>query len=230
MTAELLDLRDLVDRAAYELEGAGAMDVLRWAGEIFGSRLVIATSMQDGVLSHLAGRVVPDTDLIFIDTGYHFAETLGMRDAVGAGYPGRVLSITPVQSVREQDATYGDRLFERDPDLCCALRKREPLDRALAPYDAWVTGMRRVETPGRSDTPVVSYDEARGMVRIAPLAAWRDVDVEDYVRRHGVLTNPLLSEGFLSIGCAPCTRAVRPGEDARAGRWAGLSKTECGIH
>ncbi len=230
MTAELLDLTEVVDRAAHELEGAGAMDVLRWAGGVFGSRLAIASSMQDGVLTHLAGRVVPDADVLFLDTGYHFVETLVMRDAVAASHPGRVLSITPVQSVAEQDAAYGPRLYERDPDLCCRLRKRAPLDEALRPYDAWVTGLRHAESPDRSDVPVVSYDAARGKVRIAPLARWRDVDVADYLQRHDVLVNPLVSAGYPSIGCAPCTRAVRPGEHARAGRWAGLSKTGCGIH
>lgn len=230
MTVELLDPTELVERAAYELEGAGAMDVLRWAGETFGSRLAIASSMQDGVLTHLAGRVVPSTDVLFLDTGYHFVETLVMRDAVAATYPGRVLSITPVQSVAEQDEAYGPRLHERAPDLCCLLRKRAPLDDALRPYDAWVTGLRHAESPDRRDVPVVAYDAARGKVRIAPLARWRDSDVADYVRRHDVLVNPLVSKGFPSIGCAPCTRAVRPGEDSRAGRWAGLSKTECGIH
>ena len=140
--------------------------------------------------------------------------------------------LTPAQTVAEQDATHGRDLFARDPDQCCALRKVAPLNRALAGYDAWATGVRRLESPSRADTPVVAFDPARGKVKIAPLAVWTDDDVDAYITAHGVLLNPLLSDGYPSIGCAPCTRAVKPYEDERAGRWwwESAANRECGLH
>ncbi|HEU0088886.1 MAG TPA: phosphoadenylyl-sulfate reductase [Pseudonocardiaceae bacterium] len=217
-------------RAGRELEGAPAEEILRWAVQSFGSRLVVASSMQDAVLVHLAARVAPGMDVLFLDTGYHFAETIGTRDAVAAAYEVNVINVLPRQTVAEQDAEYGAKLHDRNPDLCCALRKVEPLERALAGYDAWVTGVRRVDAPTRADTPVVGYDTQRDKVKVAPMATWSDADVDNYIAEHQVLINPLLSMGYPSIGCAPCTRAVAPGEDPRAGRWAGLAKTECGLH
>jgi len=182
------------------------------------------------VLPHLAAQVVPGIDVIFIDTGYHFAETIGTRDAVAASYDINLITLTPRQTVAEQDTEHGPRLHDRNPDLCCGLRKVAPLDRALEAYDAWATGLRRVEAPTRAGTPVVSYDSKRGKVKVAPMAAWTDQVVENYIAEHNILTNPLLSLGYPSIGCAPCTRAVTAGEDSRAGRWAGSVKTECGIN
>jgi phosphoadenosine phosphosulfate reductase len=179
---------------------------------------------------HLVSRIRPDVPVVFLDTGYHFAETIGTRDAVQAAYPIRLLNITPVQTVAEQDAQYGPRLHDRDPDLCCALRKVEPLARALEPFAAWITGLRRVDSPTRAGVPIVEWDAKRAMVKVNPLAAWTDADIAGYVDQHGVLVNPLLQLGYPSIGCAPCTRAVAPGEDPRAGRWSGLGKTECGLH
>ncbi|HET9253766.1 MAG TPA: phosphoadenylyl-sulfate reductase, partial [Pseudonocardiaceae bacterium] len=155
---------------------------------------------------------------------------LGTRDAVAITYDVNVITLTPQQSVAEQDASYGCRLHDRDPDLCCGFRKVAPLNRALARYDAWVTGLRRAEAPTRAGAPVVSYDTRRGKVKIAPLAAWTDADVEHYIAEHGILVNPLREAGYPSIGCAPCTRAVTAGEHPRAGRWASSRKIECGIH
>ena len=168
--------------------------------------------------------------MLFLDTGYHFAETVGTADAVEVVYDVNLRRLTPEQTVAEQDVTHGRDLFARDPDRCCALRKVAPLNRALTGYDAWATGVRRLESASRADTPVVAFDPVRGKVKIAPLAAWTDDDVDAYVAANGVLLNPLLSDGYPSIGCAPCTRRVDPGQDPRAGRWAGLAKTECGIH
>ena len=222
--------RELAEAAAAELEGAGAEDVVRWALAEFGDEVCVASSMQDAVLVHLASRIRPGIPVIFLDTGYHFAETVGTRDAVEAAYPIRLIDVTPAQTVAEQDAEYGPRLFERDPDRCCALRKVEPLRRALEPYRAWMTGIRRQDATSRNDVSVVQWDDRRAMVKVNPLAAWTDDDVAGYVEQHGVLVNPLVQVGYLSIGCAPCTRAVAPGEDPRAGRWAGLAKTECGLH
>jgi phosphoadenosine phosphosulfate reductase len=215
---------------AAELEEAPAEEITRWALEEFGDAVCVASSMQDAVLVHLVSRIRPDVPVVFLDTGYHFAETIGTRDAVEAAYPIRLLNITPVQTVAEQDAQYGPRLHDRDPDLCCALRKVEPLARALEPFAAWITGLRRVDSPTRAGVPIVEWDAKRAMVKVNPLAAWTDADIAGYVDQHGVLVNPLLQLGYPSIGCAPCTRAVAPGEDPRAGRWSGLGKTECGLH
>jgi phosphoadenosine phosphosulfate reductase len=168
--------------------------------------------------------------VVFLDTGYHFAETIGTRDAVAATLPVNVVTLTPRQSVAEQDASYGKDLFARDPDLCCALRKVEPLRRGLESYDAWATGLRRAETHDRVIAPVVGWDEGKQKVKVSPLARWSDEDVERYVTEHDVLLNPLQFDGYPSIGCWPCTRRVAPGEDPRSGRWAGTAKTECGIH
>jgi phosphoadenosine phosphosulfate reductase len=141
-----------------------------------------------------------------------------------------LIPITPVQTVAEQDAEYGPDLYKRDPDLCCNLRKVQPLNRLLQDYDAWATGVRRAETRNRVIAPVVGWDARKGKVKVSPLARWTDDDVERYVAEHGVLVNPLLFDGYPSIGCAPCTRRVAPGDDPRSGRWAGTGKTECGIH
>ena len=225
-----LDLELLARRAGRELDAAPAQEVVRWAARTFSTRFAVASSLQDAVLVHLVSHTVPGVDVLFLDTGYHFAETLGTRDAVAAAYDVNLITLTPRQTVAEQDASEGPRLHDRDPDRCCGLRKVAPLDRALARYDAWATGLRRAEAPSRAGTPVVSYDGARGKIKIAPIAAWSDQDVEDYITEHGILINPLRSAGYPSIGCAPCTRAVTAGEDPRAGRWAGVAKTECGIH
>jgi phosphoadenosine phosphosulfate reductase len=222
--------RELAEAAAARLEGAPAEDVVRWAVGAFGDGLCVASSMQDAVLVHLASRIRPGIPVVFLDTGYHFAETIGTRDAVEAAYPVQLINVTPVRTVAEQDAEHGPRLYERDPDRCCALRKVEPLHRALQPYRAWMTGIRRQDDAAREAVPVVQWDAKRAMVKVNPLVAWTDDDVAGYIEQHGVLVNPLVQLGFLSIGCAPCTRAVAPGEDPRAGRWAGFAKTECGLH
>lgn len=223
-------LEDLAFEAGGELEGAHPMEVLAWAGTTFGQGVVVASSMGDEVLVHLAARAIPGVELLFLDTGYHFAETLGTRDAVAATLDVKVLTMLPRRTVAEQDAENGPRLHERDPDRCCALRKVEPLDRGLAPYAAWVTGMRRDDAPTRVAVPVVGWDAKRGKVKINPLATWTAQDVARYADEHAVLLNPLRQLGYASIGCAPCTRAVQPGEDPRAGRWSGTAKTECGLH
>ncbi|MGQ0774145.1 MAG: phosphoadenylyl-sulfate reductase [Pseudonocardiales bacterium] len=227
---ERSSLEQLAGRAGRELEGAPAAEIVCWAVQTFGARFAVASSMQDAVLVHLVSQLAPGVDVLFLDTGYHFAETIGTRDAVAATYDINLITLTPGQSVAEQDAEHGPKLHDRNPDLCCGLRKVAPLNRALANYDAWATGLRRVEAVTRADTPVVSYEPKRGKVKLAPLAAWTDADVDDYVAEHGILLNPLLTAGYPSIGCAPCTRAVAAGEDPRAGRWAGSVKTECGLH
>ena len=224
------ELRRIASRAAGQLDGAPADAVLDWAAAEFGERFAVATSMQDAVLTHLASRSLPGVDVLFLDTGYHFEETLQTRDAVASTYDVTLRTLEPSQSVAQQDATYGANLFERDPDLCCTLRKTHPLDEALDGYEAWATGVRRSEAITRRDTPVVSFDERRERIKVAPIVAWSDADVEAYIAEHAIVTNPLLTQGYPSIGCATCTRRVAPGEDARAGRWAGRDKVECGIN
>jgi phosphoadenosine phosphosulfate reductase len=223
-------LEALARRAGTEFDGAPAEEILGWAGAQFGATWCVTSSMADAVLPHLAARVQPGVDVIFLDTGYHFAETIGTRDAVAATLPVTVRTITPRRSVAEQDADLGARLYERDPDRCCAMRKVEPLARALEPYVAWASGLRRDEAPSRAGTRVIDWDPKRGMVKLNPLAAWTQDDVDTYIASHGVLVNPLAFDGYASIGCEPCTRRVGAGEDARAGRWAGSAKTECGLH
>jgi len=202
---------------------------VRWASQTFDS-LVLMSSMGDEALVHLASEAAPGIEIAFIDTGYHFAETLGTAAAFGAGRPLVLLTVTPELTVAEQDATHGPRLYERNPDLCCALRKIQPLERTLAGRDAWITGMRRVDAPTRKDIEIIGVDAKRGMVKLNPLALWTQEQTDEYVQRHDVLLNPLRDAGFTSIGCAPCTRPTAAGEDPRAGRWSGHGKTECGLH
>ena len=224
------ELRELVSHVGAELELAPAEHIIEWAAATFGDRFCITSSMADAVLAHLASSVVPDIDVVFLDTGYHFAETIGTRDAVAATLPVNLVTIRPKQTVAEQDAAHGSELYRTDPDLCCQLRKVAPLAAALEQYDAWATGLRRAETHNRVIAPVVGWDARKSKVKVSPLARWSDDQVERYVADNGVLVNPLVHDGYPSIGCLPCTRRVAPGEDARSGRWAGTAKTECGIH
>ena len=224
------ELKEIVSHVGAELELAPAEDIIEWAVATFGARFCVTSSMADAVLTHLASQVAPGIDVVFLDTGYHFAETIGTRDAVAATLPVNLLTVTPAQTVAEQDAAYGPDLYRRDPDLCCALRKVAPLQDALAGYDAWATGLRRAETHNRVIAPVVGWDEKRQKVKVSPLARWSDDEVARYVQEHGVLVNPLQYDGYPSIGCWPCTQRVAPGQDPRSGRWAGTGKTECGIN
>jgi phosphoadenosine phosphosulfate reductase len=212
-------METLAAEAAEALKGASADEVIKWAAETFGSRLCITSSMTDAVIMDLASRHIPGIDVLFLDTGYHFAETIGTRDAVSVVYPVNVINVTPPTTVEEQDAELGPKLYARNPDLCCYLRKVVPLEQSLEPYDAWVTGVRREETDAR-----------RQMVKVNPIVEWTQQDVDDYIREHGVLVNPLVYDGYPSIGCRTCTARVEAGADPRSGRWAGTAKTECGIH
>jgi phosphoadenosine phosphosulfate reductase len=224
------DLAALATTAGAELEGATPQDILRWALDEFHPRLVIASSMADAVLVHMASEIRTDVPVFFLDTGYHFAETLATRDRVSVTYPVQLLSVRPDQTISEQDLAYGENLFERDPDMCCHLRKVRPLEETLANYDAWATGLRRDESFTRMDARPVEWDADRGKVKVNPLVAWTEDDVTRYIKANDVPVNPLARRGFRSIGCAPCTRAVADWEDPRAGRWDGFGKTECGLH
>jgi phosphoadenosine phosphosulfate reductase len=225
-----LDLQGIVESAAVFLEDAPAREIIRWAAATFGDRLCLTSSMSDALLIDLVSRVKPGVDVLFIDTGYHFAETIGTRDAVAQVYDVNMINVQPSRSVTEQERDLGPRLFGRNPDLCCYLRKVEPLNRALEPYLAWISGIRRDEADTRADAKVVEWDAKRQMVKVNPIARWTQDDVDNYMADNGVLINPLHYDNYPSIGCAPCTRQVAEGEDPRSGRWAGLGKVECGIH
>ncbi|MFG1932303.1 phosphoadenylyl-sulfate reductase [Mycobacterium sp. NPDC048908] len=234
------DLQALAERGAAELDGANALDLLRWTDENFGvvagagdsatKGYVVASNMQDAVLVDLAAKVRPGVDVLFLDTGYHFVETVGTRDAVEAVYDINIVNVTPENSVEKQDELFGKDLFAREPNECCRMRKVEPLSKALRGYSAWVTGIRRVEAPTRANAPLISWDKAFGLVKINPIAAWTDEEMQAYIDTNDVLVNPLVFEGYPSIGCAPCTAKPVEGADPRSGRWAGTSKTECGLH
>ncbi|SNS52350.1 phosphoadenylylsulfate reductase (thioredoxin) [Geodermatophilus saharensis] len=235
MTTAVRATPELAAEADARFEGIAdpveqALAVLRWAGETFGDGFAVTSSMADGLLAHLASRAVPGVHVVFLDTGYHFAETIGTRDWISSVLPITLVNVTPPRTVAEQDAEHGPALHDRDPDLCCSLRKVQPLATALAGYVAWGSGVRRDEASTRAGTRVVDWDAKRGMVKVNPLAAWTQDDVDAYLAEHDVPVNPLQELGYASIGCAPCTRPVAPGEDPRAGRWAGRGKTECGLH
>ena len=215
--------------AGRRLEGEDPKVVLSWVADTFGDQWCVAASMADALLIDMASAVYPGVNVVFLDTGYHFAETLATRDRVVARYPITLHSIQPRQTVEQQDATFGERLHDRDPDACCSLRKVEPLRRTLDGYHAWASGIRRDETAARRGAGVVEWDRKRSMVKVNPLAAWTQEQVDQYVMANDVEVNPLVYDGFPSIGCAPCTRRVLEGDDTRSGRWAG-SKNECGIH
>jgi phosphoadenosine phosphosulfate reductase len=212
---------EVLAKVSASFESAPPSRIIRWAVEEFGTRLCMTASMTDAVLIDLAVRVDPAIEVVFIDTGYHFPETLETVERVRRRY-GLNLRIMTV-------AAQEPALWEADPELCCSAVKVGQLDRALADKDAWMSGLRRDEEATRVNAPIVARD-LRGLVKINPLATWTDLDVQGYVADHDVPVNPLLSQGYPSIGCMPCTRRVEPGEDPRAGRWSGLDKTECGLH
>jgi len=221
VTIAMPDLEELADVSArFEHQPAGA--VVRWAHERYGSDLVLAASFQDCVLIDVAVTEVPDIEVVFLDTQYHFEETLDYVEAVRERYD---LDLTVMKP-----EVAPDDLWKTDPDGCCALRKVQPLARALDGRQAWMTGLRRDEAPSRANAPIVTFDLGRGLVKINPIATWSDVDVEGYVRDRGLPVHPLAERGYPSIGCWPCTKLVADGDDPRSGRWAGTDKIECGLH
>lgn len=212
------------------LTGASATELAQWAVATFATKLIVAASMQDTILPHMFGAKLAGVDVLFLETGYHFKETIETRDEAAKRFPITIINAMPAKSVAEQDVEFGKELFARDPNLCCFMRKVDPLARSLAGYDAWVTGARRIDAVTRSEMPLVTWDQGHGLVKINPIAAWSDMDVEVYQMANALPRNPLVAQGFPSIGCQPCTNKVAPGEDPRSGRWAGQDKTECGIH
>jgi phosphoadenosine phosphosulfate reductase len=211
------DLEDLSRR----FDGAPAAEIVRWAATTFGLRLTVAASMADAVLIDVASRVMPGIEVIFLDTQYHFQETLATAEQIRDRYPIRLRVVWP--------ETRPDDLWRTNPDACCHARKVAPMERALQGRRAWLSGLRRADSPDRREVSVVHRDR-RGLIKVNPLIAWSDDDVARYIAEHDVPVNPLVAQGYASIGCWPCTRPVRSGEDARAGRWEGSGKTECGLH
>jgi phosphoadenosine phosphosulfate reductase len=209
--------------ARFAADGGDPTEIIRWFGSTFPlDRVCVASAMtSDVVLVDVVSKVIPGIEVVFLDTGYHFDETLSTLEAVGRRYPIR-LAVQPAPPI-------GDKRYEHDPDGCCHQRKFVPLERALAGKAGWVAGMRRSDSAVRADTPFVQLDK-RGLVKINPLATWTDDDLATYAQLHDVPMNPLLEQGYPSIGCWPCTRKPVEGEGARAGRWSGHAKTECGLH
>lgn len=205
-----------------EFESASARRIVQWAVDNFHRDLCIASSMADTVAVAIALEVEPSIEVLFLDTQYHFPETWETVDAMKARFPGLNLRVM-------QPDTEPDELWKRDLEACCGIRKVEPLNRGLQGKRAWLTGVRRTDADTRTNSPIVSFDK-RGIVKLNPLANWTDDDVLGYATDHDIPLHPLLSRGYPSIGCAPCTRPVAPGEDIRAGRWAGSGKVECGLH
>lgn len=224
------ELRAIALAAAGRLREARAEEVIEWAVGEFGNQLAVASSMAEAVLPHMVSQVLPGVDVVFLDTGYHFAETIATRDRVVKQLPVTVVNVEPRRTVGEQDKEFGEDLHSWDPVQCCEMRKVVPLKAALSGYEAWASGLRREDSERRKNTPIVEWDRKNALVKINPIAAWTQADVDAYIAEHDVPTNPLLKQGYPSIGCAPCTARVVEGEDSRSGRWAGTGKTECGIH
>jgi phosphoadenosine phosphosulfate reductase len=210
---------------------ATAEQVIAWVAKNFSAdAIAVACSMADAVLPHIVSTQIENVDVLFLETGYHFAETHATRNEVARALPIRVVDVLPKQTVAEQDAQYGEKLWSRDPNLCCELRKVNPLQDSLKNYELWFTGVRREEAPTRANTPLLTWDEKNGLIKVNPVAAWTFDELIDYATEHKVPVNLLLSNGYPSIGCEPCTKPVAEGEDPRSGRWAGANKTECGLH
>ncbi|MFP5318528.1 MAG: phosphoadenylyl-sulfate reductase [Acidimicrobiia bacterium] len=218
---DLADRLDL-DALSTSFERAAPATILEWAVDRFGDDLTVASSFEDGVLPHLAASVKPGIEILFLDTQYHFAETLWFVEEMRRRYDLNIRVMRPLAQP--------DNRWRSDVAGCCAVRKVEPLNRGLAGKAAWITGLKRSDAPTRADAPIVSWDAARSMVKVNPLATWTPLDVEIYAAEHGLPVNPLVERGYPSIGCWPCTKPVAPGDDPRSGRWVGLDKTECGLH
>jgi phosphoadenosine phosphosulfate reductase len=224
---ESIDLSGLNDR----FETASPEDILRWTVGSFAPDAVLTMSFQhEGVvIAHMLREVAPGTPILFIDTGYHFPETLAYRDGLVARFGFPVRNLRSAMPREEFVARHGDDLYDRDPDLCCKINKVEPMQLALVGVRAWINGRRRDQASTRTRMPIVER-LGGGIVKVNPLANWNSRDTWRYMSLHEIPTHPLFEQGYTSIGCAPCTRPVLAGEDERAGRWAGRGKVECGLH
>jgi phosphoadenosine phosphosulfate reductase len=231
-TARSTTTQDL-EAVARGLEHAAPQEVLEWAMDAYEEGLTLSVSFGGAegiVLLDMLARITDRVRVFTLDTGFLFPETVKFREELMRRYGLSLEVVRPRLNITQQAARIGERLYALDPDACCRMRKVEPLERALEGCAVWVTGIRRDQTAERRDTPVVGWEERFGVAKVAPLARWSAGQVDEYVRRHDLPLNPLLEKGYRSIGCVPCTRPVEHGEDARAGRWAGTEKTECGLH
>lgn len=227
----LLEKERLIAEAAERFEDATVEELLKFAVDTFPSiTLACSFGAEDVALVHMLQRVRPGTDIFYLDTDFHFQETYETRDALAAKYDVNFVQVKPKLTPEEQAAKHGDELWKSDPNLCCNIRKVEPLTSILGKYDAWITGIRRDQAPTRANAKKVEYDVKFGLVKFNPLANWTSEDVWNYIKANDVPYNPLHDRNYPSIGCEYCTRPVAPGEDPRAGRWAGSDKTECGLH
>jgi phosphoadenosine phosphosulfate reductase len=209
-----------------------AEELLDWATDVFGQQLALTCSFSGPsgmVLLDMVARLGRQTPVIFLDTDLLFPETYALAEAAAQRYGVTITRQRPALSLAEQALSEGPRLFERDPDRCCGIRKVAPLAEALRPYDAWISGIRRDQSATRAATPLVQWSARHNLLKINPLAAWSEREVWRYIHAHDVPYNPLLDQGYPSVGCQPCTRPAGAA-DGRTGRWAGFAKTECGIH
>ncbi|MCC8435083.1 phosphoadenylyl-sulfate reductase [Brevibacillus sp. M2.1A] len=217
---------------ASRLEVQAPQDVLVNAVENYAAGLILAASFgaEDVVLIDMLHKLAPMIPVFYLDTNIHFAETYDTRDTLQARYGTTFIQVQPQLSLAEQAEKHGEKLWEREPNLCCEIRKVEPLKRVLSNYQAWITGIRREQSPTRANTKKVEWDEKFNLVKFNPLADWTEAQVWEYIHANDVPYNPLHDRNYPSIGCRVCTRAVLPGQDSRSGRWAGFEKTECGLH
>lgn len=227
--------RRALQAIARALEGKSPEEVLRWAIELYHPRLAMATAfgLEGCVVLSMLSRIEPhgrEVRVFNLDTGYQFPETLELRERLQQRYGIPVRFVRAPEPVEEMESRHGGPIYGRNPDECCRIRKVTPLRHTLAGAEAWITAIRRNQTSNRSRAGVVEWDEKFNLVKINPMANWSEEEVWSYIRRHDVPYNPLHDKGYPSIGCWPCTRPVGAGEDPRAGRWAGLTKLECGIH
>jgi phosphoadenosine phosphosulfate reductase len=223
---------DEINFWAEKLEEKSAEEIIRWAVEKFGNKLAIGCSLgaEDMVIMDIAVKIKPDIPFLFIDTDFHFKDTLDTLERAKQRYNANIITVKSEYTPEEQAKKFGPQLFFTDPNLCCTLRKVLPIKSALSNYHAWITGIRREQAPTRRNAKVVEKDKVFGLIKINPLVRWTFDEVWNYIRKNNVPYNRLHDLGYPSIGCAPCTQPVRPGQDLRAGRWAGTGKTECGLH
>ena len=214
------------------LEGSSPETVLRRGFDTFGPTIVMATGFgpEGVVLMHLVSEIRPETVVFYLDTDLLFSHTYELRDELVRRLGVRFEQVHSGISLPEQAFRHGEKLWERDPDTCCQIRKVIPQRQFLANYNAWITGIRRDQTAFRANTQLVEWDYANKMVKLNPLAAWTGDHVWEHIKAHDLPYNPLHDYGYPSIGCWTCTNPVEPGQDPRSGRWAGQAKTECGIH
>ena len=223
----------IVARLSEQFESATPAQIVRWAIAQFPGRLALSVSFGgDGgtMLAHMIAKVSPVVDVLFLDTGLLFDETYAFRNRLAEQLGLNVVDVHPALTVAEQEVVYGQKLWDSAPDRCCQMRKVDPMRKALANYDGWISGIRRSQTTTRANSPVVAYDAGFDVIKVCPLVNADDNLIQEYIQKHDLPHNPLQVQGYASIGCWPCTSKVLPGEDSRAGRWRQSQKTECGLH